>query len=249
MSEPTITTEETAAEAVAVNPFSRLISVITEPSAAMRGAIQKPAQWWVPLVLTIIGVLIFTAIAGDVVRDFSLQKMQEQFTQMVTDGRLTQEQADTIYQKQSQGALMTIGMYLGPIINSFIFYFVLTLLALLVGNVILGGNMKFGHYWAIIWWSSVIGFISMVISGILMKITGDIYGAQLGLGILTKSDPTSVAHRILSAFDIFRIWQGIVAGIGVAIAAKVSNSKGIIWMLVVFLGLTIVLSLVFKTAL
>ncbi|MFH0882590.1 MAG: YIP1 family protein [bacterium] len=248
MSEPTISTEETAAETVVVNPFSRIISIITEPSAAMRGAIQKPAQWWVPLVLTLIGVIIFAILAGDVVRDFSVQKMQERFTQMVADGRLSQERADQIFEQQSQGGLMTIGIYVGPMVNIFIFNIIFSLFALLVGNVILGGNLKFGHYWTIIWWSSVIGFISFVISAILMNITGDIHGAQLGLGIITKANPDSTAHKILQVFDVFRIWQAIVAGIGVAIAAKVSSSKGIVWMLVVFLGISLIMSLAFGNA-
>ncbi len=243
MSEPTSTTESAAAEAVVVNPYSRLVSVITEPTAAMRGALKKPGQWWVPLVLTVIGIVLFAILAGDVVRDFSIQKMQERFTQMVADGRLTQDQADQFMERQSHGGMMTIGLYLGPIVNIFIFNFVLALLALLVGNVILGGNLKFGHYWTIIWWSSVIGFLSFLISGFLMNITGDIQGAQLGLGIITKANPESTAHKILQVFDVFRIWQAIVAGIGVAVAAKVSNGKGIVWMLVVFLGLSIIMSL------
>jgi len=251
MSETQETNENVAVgaeSAVATNPFSRLISVITEPSAAMRGALAKPGQWWVPLLLTILGLIIFMVIAGDVVHDFSIQQMQNRVGEMVEQGRLTQEQADQVVERQSNGTFMKLGLYLGPIINTFIMKFIMTLLALLVGNVILGGSMKFGHYWSILWWAGVISFISFVLSAILMNMTGDIYGAQLGLGIISKADPQSTLHKILQVFDIFRIWEAVVAGIGVAIAAKVDAKRGILWMLVVFLGLTLITSLLTGTA-
>jgi hypothetical protein len=239
-------TVEPSEEANAVtNPFARIIGVITDPVPAMRGAAAKTTDWWIPLILLIVGVVIFNLIAGDVIRDFSIDQMRERINGMVADGRISQEQADQIVEQQSSGGAMTIGLYAGPIVSVFVMRLVMTLLALLVGNVILGGASKFGVYWNVLWWAMVIGVLGMIVSSILMKLTGDIQGAQLGLGILTKGNPDGIAHKILQVFSVFPIWEGIVAGFGVAAAANVAPSKGMVWMLAVYIGFALITSIAF----
>ncbi|MCB2200296.1 YIP1 family protein [bacterium] len=235
------TTEESSEESAVVNPWSRLVAVITDPAAAMRGVAQK-GSWWVPLLVFIVAVGIFSLIAGDVVSEFAMDQTRERFDEMVQTGQLTQEQADQFMQRQS-GGMMQVFMIVNPVIATFLVKLLFAGLFLLGGNVIFGGNAKFGQYWAVLWYASVIGAIGMIVGGILMNATGDMYGAQLGLGIITKGDPTSTAHKILSVFNVFSIWEGIVAGIGLAMVAKVSQGKGIAWGLVCYLGLGLLTSL------
>lgn len=235
------TPEEPSEESVVVNPWSRLIAVITDPAAAMRG-VAKKGNWWVPLLIFIVAVGIFSLVAGDVVSEFAMDQTRERFDEMIQSGQLSQEQADQIMQQQMGGSMMQIFMVVNPVIATFLVKLLFAGLFLLGGNVIFGGNAKFGQYWAALWYASVIASIGMIVSGILINVTGDMYGAQLGLGILTKGDPTSMAHKLLSVFNVFSVWEGIVAGIGLAMVAKVSQGKGIAWGLFCYIGLGLLTS-------
>jgi len=231
--------EETAP---VLNPVSRLVAVITDPVGAMKGVRDK-GGWVIPMIVMIVAIGLFTLIAGDVVTDFAKDKMREQFSQMVEQGRISQEQADQIYARQTGGNTMTIFMMVNPLIATFLMKLIMAGLMILGGNVIFGGNAKFGRYWSMMWYAGVIGAIGMVIGAILIKVTGDMQGAQLGLGILTKGDPTSTLHKIAQAFSVFSIWEGIVAGIGVSVLANTSRGKGIAYGLFLYLGLALLTSL------
>lgn len=248
MESPEPTEVESGETEVVKEPLARILSIVTNPVAAMRGASAGKSDWWVPLVFVLVCVVIFNLLASDVIMDFSASQMRERITEMVNDGRITQDQADNIIEQQTGGNAMKIGVWVGPIVNIFIMKFVFTLLALLVGNVVLGGNSKFGNYWNIVWWAGVIGGLGMILSGFLMNMTGDIQGAQLGLGVLTKANPDSVAHKIAQVFNIFSIWEAIILGFGVAAAANVKQSKGVTWMVIVYLGLSLIVSLAFGQA-
>ena len=223
-----------------LNPWSRLIAVITDPAAAMRG-VAKKGSWWVPFLVFIVAVAIFSLIAGDVVTQFAIDQSRERFDTMVQEGRITQQQADQFMQQQS-GGMMQIFMIVNPVIATMLVKLLFAVLFLLGGNVIFGGNAKFGQFWAVLWYASVVGAIGLIVSSVLINITGDMYGAQLGLGVFTKGDPTSTLHKILSVFNVFSIWEGIVAGIGLAVVAKVSQGKGIAWGLFCYLGLGLLTS-------
>lgn len=237
--EPVEAAEETAP---VLNPVSRLIAVITDPVGAMKGVREK-GGWVIPMIVILVGIGLFFVIAGDVVTDFAKDKMREQFTQMVEQGRMSQEQADTIYARQTSGNTMAIFMMINPIIATFLMKLIMAALMILGGNIIFGGSARFGRYWSMMWYAGVIGAIGMVVSAILINVTGDMQGAQLGLGILTKSDPTSTAHKIAQAFGVFSIWEGIVAGIGVSVLANTSRGKGIAFGLFVYIGLALITSL------
>ncbi len=234
--------EEVAPEDAVINPWARLVAVVFSPGDAMRGVAQK-GGWLIPFLVVVVATILFMLIAGDVVQEFAAEKMREQFAEQVASGQISQEQADQIMAQWGGGGAMRIFMIINPVIASLVMKLVLAALAILVGNIFLGGNAKFGKYWSAMWYAGVIGAIALVVSSILINITGDMQGAQLGLGILTKAEPTSTAHKIAQSFNIFTIWEAVVAGIGVAVLAKVNQTKGIIGMLVVYLGISILTSL------
>ena len=235
----TFETEPESDERAVVNPYARLIAVITDPVAAMRGVVQK-GSWWIPAIVFVIAMVIFNLIAGDVVQEFSQDATRNRMQQMVEQGRMTQEQVDQIMERQSTGSASGIASFISPIISIFFMKLIYTLLFLLGGNVLFGGDAKFGNYWAVLWYAGVIGAIGTILSSVLINITGDMYGAQLGLGILTKSDPTSLAHKVAQAFDVFKIWEGIIAGVGLSVVARISTGKGIAWGLIVYLGFALI---------
>lgn len=248
MESPEPTEVESGGTEVVSQPLPRILALITNPVAAMRGAAAGKSDWWVPLIVVLVSLVLFNLLASDVLMDFGAQQMRERMSEMVANGQLTQDRADQIIEQQTNGNAMKIGVWVGPAVNVFIMRFVFTLLALLVGNVILGGGAKFGVYWNVIWWAAIISGLGMILSGFLMNMTGDIQGAQLGLGVLTKANPDSTLHKILQIFNVFAIWEAVVMGFGVAAAAKVKESKGVIWMLVVYLGLSLTMSLAFGQA-
>jgi len=226
------------------NAIGRMLGIILDPVRAMKDVVVKRG-WLVPLIFFVLALVIFNLVAGGVVSDFAIEQGTNRINDMVEQGRINQEQADQIIQQQMGGPFMKIMMYANPLVSIFLVKLIVAALALLIGNIVLGGDRKFKNYWSTVWYAGVIGSLGMIISAILIAVTNDIAGAQLGLGILTKGDPTSTIHKIAQSFNVFTIWESIILGIGVALQAKVSLSKGIAWIVIIMLGFSIVTSLLF----
>jgi Yip1 domain len=233
-------------ESIIENPWTRAFSVYTDPSRAMASVAAK-GQWWVPMILIILAAVLFIFMAGDVLMEMQQEQGIERIQGMVESGRVSQEQADQIIEQQfgEGNSFTSIMMYVGTVVSIFFVKLVVAAIALLIGNIVLGGSRKFKDYWAVAFYASMIGVVTFILSAIMISMTGDMQSAQFGLGVLTKGDTASTIHKIAQVFDIFKIWEAIVLGIGVATLAKVSNSKGIIWMVIIMLGIGIITSLLF----
>ncbi len=221
---------------VVMSPLARIIGIFTEPARVMRSVAEKP-NWFVPAIVLIVASLLLVVIAYDAIYEFSVDKVRQAIEDHVEAGNIPPDQADQIIENQTQ--LLGRLLYVNTVVGLFVFKLIIALLALLIGNVIFGGARKFGHYWSALWYAGIIGGLGMIVSAILMRATGDFEGVQLGLGILTKDDPGSIVHKIASAFDVFRIWEAWVMGIGVSLLAGTKRNNGIIAMLLVYLTIGI----------
>ena len=216
-----------------MSPLARIIGIFTEPARVMRSVAEKP-NWFVPAIILIVASLLMVVIAYDAIYEFMSDKVSEAIEGHVEVGRVPQDQAGRIIVDQTQ--LYERLIFVNPVVGLFVSKLIIALLALLIGNVIFGGAGKFGHYWSALWYAGIIGGVGMIVSALLMRATGDFEGVQLGLGILTKDDPGSIVHKIASAFDVFRIWEAWVMGIGVSLLAGTKRNNGIIAMLLVYIA-------------
>ncbi len=234
---------EDLADEIIENPFTRAFSVYTDPSRAMASVAAK-GQWWVPMIFIILAAVFFIFLAGDALMEMQSEQGAIRVQAFVDSGRMSQDQADQALEQQT-GSFASIMMYIGTVISIFFSKLIVAAIALLVGNIVLGGSRKFKDYWSVVFYASMIGVVTFILSAVMINMTGDMQSAQFGLGVLTKGDTTSTIHKIAQVFDVFKIWEAIVLGIGVATLAKVSNAKGIIWMVIIMLGIGIVTSLLF----
>lgn len=229
-------------EDAVINPWSRMVAVITDPVAAMKGVMAR-GGWIAPFILAVIAVLLMYFLAGDVMMEIGREQAAERIQAMVDQGRIDQQQADQILDQQMNSSFTQVMMVVGPIVSMLIIRLIIAVLALVVGNIVLGAARKFGNYWSLAWYAGVIGAVSMIVASVVMSITGDMQSANFGLGILTASDPQSTLHKIFAVFNVFTLWEAVVAGIGVSLFAKVSRPKGIIWMLVLYIAFGLITSL------
>lgn len=234
--------EAGSAETPMMGGFARIIGVFTEPDRVMRSVAEKPA-WLLPCIILLLSTLLFVAIAGDVLRDFALDQMRDKVNEMVAQGRIPAERSEQIIESQ-QGLVNTM-LYVNPPIAVLFMRLLLTVLLLFLGNIILGGMKRFKHYWSLAFYGGMIAALAALISGVLIRLSGDMYGAQLGLGILARNNPDSTLFKILTVFNVFTIWEAVVVGIGLAVLANSKRSTGVVLMLIVYLGLGLFTSLLF----
>lgn|GEM_PF-1796575 len=245
--------EEIIAEEVEENPegyknaVGRIVGVFLDPVRAMGDVVFK-GGWVAPLTFFLIALAVFNLVAGDIFTEYGIEQGRERIQNMVAEGRLGQEQADQIMEQQLGSNLMKTMMWINPVIAVFLVKLIVALVGLLVGNVILGGNKKYKNYWSTVWYASVIGSLALIVTSILVAVTNDVQGAQLGFGILTKADPTSTAHKIAQVFNVFTLWEATILGIGVAKLAKAPLVKGVVWMLIFQIGIGLTTSLLFGQA-
>jgi hypothetical protein len=245
--------EEVITEVVEENPegygnaIGRIVGVFMDPVRAMGDVVFKRG-WLAPFLFFLIALTVFNLVAGDIMAEYGMEQGRERIQNMVAEGRISQDQADQIMEQQMGGNVMKVMMFVNPLIAVMLLKLIIALIAMLVGNILLGGNMKYKNYWSTVWYASVIGSLAMIITSILVSVTGDVQGAQLGLGILTKADPTSTAHKIAQVFNVFTLWEATILGIGVAKLAKAPLVKGIVWMLIFQIGIGLATSLLFGQA-
>jgi len=74
-------------------------------------------------------------------------------------------------------------------------------------------------------WIGILGFIVMILLAVAFS---SMYASPSGaLAVLSNYNPKDTTHKLLSAINIFTIWQIVVVGIGMAKYAGKSTGTGI----------------------
>lgn len=214
--------------------FAKIIGVFHEPSRVMESISRKPT-WLLPLIILIAASAIFAFLAYDVIFDFAMDQAQQSMQKRVDAGQMSAEQVDAILEQQ--GKFMGIGLYVQTILGVAIMRLLGTLGLLFLGNIIFVGAKKFSHYWSLNLHASMIAALGTIIGAFLVRSSGDLANASIGLGFLAGNDVSSPLFKILSAFNVFTIWEAIVIGIGLAVMGQFSKTKGIITMVLIYIAI------------
>ncbi|MBD3165531.1 hypothetical protein GF324_02945 [bacterium] len=219
-----------------LSPMERVLNVFFDPSAVAEDILRKPT-WLIPFLFSVVLMVAGSIIAMPVMMDFQMDMARDALMERGVSG----DQLDNILEQQ-RGFMPVSILVFGPLGLMF-FVFIYTLLFVFIGNIILGGTRKFAHYWSLEWHTTVISMVGALLTNALVRVTGDMQGTKLGLGLLTRGDVESTAHKIASGFDLFTMWAGIAIGIGLAVFTKKSKTVGIAIGLGLYVGLTIVMNL------
>ncbi len=186
---------------------------------------QSTADWLVPM---IIGAILAVFIAQQIIPIAMMASPEMR--------DMPAEQREMIEKMMGgeEGAVM-VGMVTAPI-STFVMLFAAAALLLLLVK-LLGGEGTYGQMMAVYAYSSLIGILKAIVVTPLM-VSKETMVIQTGLGILFSDELLQTfAGRFLSMFELFTVWQAIVASMGLAIVGKIAFGKALTGVFVVVIVL------------
>lgn len=198
----------------AKGPLERLIGVFVSPAPTMQDIAARPS-WVLPLiVVTLIG-----SVGAFFLKDAILQTQLEAMEKR----NMTAEQIEQA--RPMMEKMMTYTVPLVPLVTTPLFYLAIAGLLMFVGNVILGGEAKFSHLFAITCWSGLISVLGSIINIPIMAQKMVMESATSLSSLLPSGDNESLLYHLFSQIDLFWIWWVAVIGFGVAAVYKFSTRK------------------------
>jgi hypothetical protein len=238
----------------------KIVGLFTEPEktfSKMSNYPPKTVDWIIPIliviVITILSqiVLMNNPVIKHAIMEKNIAKIEKQFKQMVDKGQLSQaqadEQLDTIRERMGKGGvLQLIGIIVGIPIVTFILFFIVSGVLLIIAKYIIGGEGTYSSAMAaygLPFYIISLQIVIMVIVALVMNkfLTG------VSVADLMSSDKSSFLGFILGKLDIFSIWFYVLVGIGLAKMFKsVNTSKYIIASLSMWIGFSLLFFLLAK---
>ena len=229
-----------------------LLNVFSSPGDAFEGLKPSPARasvWLIPMIIVILIASGFTYVmfTNPTLKDQFTQAQEQALQKSVDSGKITQAQAD----QQREGMEKMGGMFIAfGIIGSVIFFSIMffgaALVLWLAGKMAMGSTAGYGKYLEIYGLSSWIGILGGIITLLMVIGMGSLYASpSAALAVLSNYNAMDNVHKILSALNIFSIWQAAVIGIGMGKIADKSTGLGmgiafglwVVWVAItVFLG-------------
>jgi len=213
--------------------LSRVFGVFFEPRKVFSFLNYKPSWLFAFVLILIISVIIAQIIlpqnlllqkeiVSNIPRLASSPEILEKMTEVTTGARISSA--------------------VGEIIKVLIGLFILTSLVYFFCNIILGGDSSYKKVLSIVTYTSFITVLGGILKTplILAKNSADV---QTSLALLMpEGDFTKIRYMLLSALDIFSIWEIILIALGMTVLYKFSMTKAFItvfvcWLVLVFLGI------------
>lgn len=198
----------------AKNPIQRMIGVFVSPESTMQDIAARPS-WVVPLII----VTLVGSLGAFFLRDAILQTQLEAMEKR----NMTAEQIEQA--RPSMEKIMNITVPLVPLITTPLFYLIIAGVLMFTGNVILGGEAKFSHLFAITCWSGIITVLSSLVNVPIMANKMVMESATSLSSLLPFEENKTLLYHLFSQIDLFLIWWVAVVGFGVAAVYKFSTRK------------------------
>ena len=197
--------------------LTNILNVFIAPSKVFESV--KDFEWkkaLVPLlILTLLGVVSYFFMK-DMLMDFQYEAGLEKIESM---SRLSDEQKQEAIARmdsQMEGGVQNILGWVFSALGGPITVFFMALIALIVGNTIMGGSAKYGSLLNIAAWAFMVNILEMIVKIPLMlsKWTVEVY---TGLGVLGIGEKGSFINSLLAGIDVFVIWRVILIAIGMGV--------------------------------
>jgi len=213
--------------------FSRIVGIFFEPKKVFSFLNSKPT--WFPAFILI---LIIAIIIAEIIlpQNLLLQKeIVSQSPRLSSSPEILEKMTEITTGKR-------ISTVVGAIFENFIGLILLTSLVYFFCNILLGGESSYKRVLSVVTYTSFIPTFGAILKAplILAKNSADV---QTSLGLLMPGgDFTKIRYMLLSALDIFSIWQIILIALGMTVLYKFSMSKAFVaafigWAILVFLGI------------
>jgi hypothetical protein len=220
---------------------SRLTNVFVSPGEVfdeVKSSPVKPANWVVPLILSMVVGVIYTFVvfSQPAISQKMREAQEEKFQELVEAKKMTQQDADrTIVIVQKVTKIM---VPVFAIVGSAGILFLAALIFWAVGLRALGGHFDYMKAVEALGLASMISILGSIIAMLLAVIYGDMM-MTLGPALLIKPlDAANKMHRILSALNVMSIWWLAVVSIALARLSGSSFVKAALWVFGIWAVLT-----------
>ena len=214
----------------------KIIGIFTEPSKTFESIEKFPVRsvdWVLPVVIIfiLIGLMRSLAMLNVDVMLQTKQKQIEMFDKMVSEGKMTQEQADQAIEgidKQMEFMRGPIGWIINvgsTLIFGFIFFFIIAGIYFLLIKFILKGEGSYQHVLVASGLTSYISMIQVLIGGILTFLLGKIV-MDTSVANFIELEQGSIVKFFLTKTDPISIWAYSVLAIGLAKLNRAQNTTG-----------------------
>lgn len=222
-------------ETATITLGDRILNVFSSPSEAFEGLKEGPSQpmlWVITLVLYIIVTVGFTytLFSNEELRSQMLDVQARALEEQVEKGTMTQAQADQVRERMENvglGTFMVIGA-LPAVVFVCLYFFVGGFFLWLASKLVLKSAVGYMKYVELYGLSAWIGVLGSVVTLLMILATGSLFTTpSAALAVMGSYDPLKSSHRLLTAINVFSIWQVIVVGIGVSKFSGKSVGAGI----------------------
>lgn len=212
--------------------MDKAAGVFYEPSRvfeSLKTSGVKFADWFVPVLLLALltSIATYVRLSSPDLRFQVLQQQEAAIDKMVTEGKMTADQAQqakamTEDRFQSGSAsVIGIGVFTTFVVV-WIIFFVISGIWLLVGKYALKGTINYTQTMGVVGLSDWIMLVGVIIGTVLSVVLSRLDGG-LHLGLLTQMNAQSKTYQLLSKIDLFTLWSLVVISIGLG---KISGKKG-----------------------
>jgi len=215
----------------------KLVGVFTEPGTVFSNRSQegpKTADWVIPVIL----VVIIASLANFIlmsnpkikydIQEKQIEKIQKGMDEAVSNGDMTQEQADermemiqsSMEKQMGAGQIFAV---VGIVIATFVGFFIVSGFFFALSKFALKGDGTYASAmsaWGLPYYIAIIQTVVMVIIALSMDkfMTGTSVGEIMGF------DKSELPGFLMSKLDLFSIWFYYVVGTGLAKMFKSENS-------------------------
>lgn len=229
----TLNTEQTPQQEE-LSHSDKMIGVFTEPSNTFETIARFPVRsidWVLPVVILfiLIGVMRSIAMLNEEVALQTRQAQIEMFDKMVSEGKMTQDQADQAIEgieKQMEfmrGPLGWVINVVSTLIFGFIFFFIIAGIYFLFVKFLLKGEGTYQHVLVANGLTAYISMIQVLIGGILTFALGKIV-MDTSVANFLDLEKGSLVKFFVSKVDPISIWAYSVLAIGLAKLNRAQSS-------------------------
>ena len=202
-----------------MNLTSSMINIFTSPRQVFE---QFPStirytDWLLPLVIILFSVLITTQLTAPITQAFQIEMIEN-------NPDITDEQKEEIFEEMEgsvSGTLTSVFAIGGTII----WYLILSGILMLMGSMILGGDLDYSTVWTMTILVGLISIPELIIKVPIMVSSGNL-NVETGLSlILPNSLNGTFIYNLFIQLDFFSIWRIILYSLGLSILFDLDKNK------------------------
>jgi hypothetical protein len=201
---------------------AKLAAVVAEPRKLFQAVAMHPSPI-LPIVILMVVSLIFAVLT----RPLIIQQFgsSDQMEKLIEKQHLTQEQAEKAVATQKQ--FMKYGVLLGAPFGELITCLIFAAVLMFVGNALLGGSASFTAILSGYAWARMINVLGTILKTPLVLVKHDIRISLSPAIFLPESASGSLLFSVLSVFDIFHIWEAVLACFAMAAVYKMGLQRAV----------------------